>query len=151
MKSAITLIPLVNEKAYELSKKDNVFLFRTELNSTKHQITSAVKKYFDVDVINVRTLNVKGKSKRIISITAKRSMNKSSTRASYKKAYVTLKSGSSLPFFEEVEESEKKQAKTQTQIEKAITKQNSKEDKKLSREQSGSRKRFRLTKRPEGK
>ncbi len=150
MKTNISLIPLVNEKTYKASKEDNVYVFKTERSSTKHQIRHAVKTTFEVEVEDVHTLNVKGKAKRIISITAKRSVNKNGTRSSFKKAYVTLKEGSSLPFFEAVEESEEKQAKTQNQIEKAITKQNAKEDK-ISNKDHSDKRRFRLTKRPEGK
>jgi large subunit ribosomal protein L23 len=123
MNKDLTLIPLLNEKTYELSKSKNVYVFRIPNEANKHSVARAIKAQFDVNVIAVNTLNSKGKRKRIVSITGKRSVNAEGKRIDTKKAYVTLKKGDSLPFFEAVEEAEEKRASTQEKFDKVADKQ----------------------------
>ena len=130
MPKTLSLVPLLNEKTYELSKARGVYVFNVPVNANKHLIERAVKAQFDVEVISVNTLNTKGKRKRIVSITGKRTVNAEGQRAASKKAYVKLKSGSNLPFFESIEQAEEKRVSTQEKIDKAIDKQSQKESKK---------------------
>jgi large subunit ribosomal protein L23 len=129
MNKDLTLIPLLNEKTYELSKSKNVYVFKIPNEANKHSVARAIKAQFDVNVIAVNTLNTKGKRKRIVSITGKRSVNAEGKRIDTKKAYVTLKKGDSLPFFEAVEEAEEKRASTQEKFDKVAEKQAKKETK----------------------
>jgi large subunit ribosomal protein L23 len=64
------------------------------MSATKHQIKSAVEDAFDVKVVKVNTMNVKGKPKRY----GPRVVSKKS----WKKAIVTLASGDSITIFEGV-------------------------------------------------
>jgi len=151
MSKDLTMKPLLNEKTYELSKSKNVFVFSVDTDANKHVIAKAVKAQFDVDVVSVNTAVSKGKKKRTMSISGKRSVNSYGHRSDFKKAYVTLKAGQSLPFFESIEEDEEKQAKTQERFDKAAEKQAQKETKGVKTD-TGSKRRFlRSSKRPEGK
>ncbi|HEY4963685.1 MAG TPA: 50S ribosomal protein L23 [Candidatus Saccharimonadales bacterium] len=129
MSKDVTLVPLLNEKTYELSKSKNVYVFKIPNDANKHTVARAVTAQFDVEVIAVNTLNVQGKRKRIMSITGKRSVNTEGKRVNTKKAYVTLKEGNSLPFFEAVEEAEEKRTSTQEKFDKVAEKQAKKEAK----------------------
>jgi large subunit ribosomal protein L23 len=61
-------------------------------DSNKIEIKKAVESFFKVNVTSVRTVNVAGKVKRF-----GRNYGK---RQNWKKAYVTLKEGQSVDFFE---------------------------------------------------
>lgn len=86
--------PLVTEKGTSLRALGNQYIFEVERQATKHQIKDAVQKMFKVQVEQVRTLNIRGKVKRV-----GRNVGK---RPNWKKAYVTLKEGSTIEFFEGV-------------------------------------------------
>ena len=66
-------------------------MFEVSRTANKHQIKAAVESLFGVNVTDVRTLNVRGKSKRFGRFYGKRS--------NWKKAYVTLADGDFLNFF----------------------------------------------------
>lgn len=81
--------PVFSEKSQLLGESLGVQVFKVDGNATKKQIKQAVELMFEgVEVLKVNTLNVKGKTKRFGKVTGKRS--------DYKKAYVTLKSGSEV-------------------------------------------------------
>jgi large subunit ribosomal protein L23 len=95
--------PRLSEKSYALSKATNTFAFDVpgEMNSV--DVANEVKKQFGVEVVRVRLVNRKGKVKRVMNLTGKRSSNRKGTQNDRKKAYVTLAAGSHLPFFEAAE------------------------------------------------
>jgi len=70
------------------------YTFEVARNATKIEVKGAVETAFDVDVVKVNTLNVKGKSKRFGPREVK--------RRSWKKAVVTLKPGDRIEIFEGV-------------------------------------------------
>ena len=148
MSKSLAVVPLLNEKTYELSKSKNVFVFDVPTTSNKQSIAQAVKAQFDVEVVSVNTVNISGKAKRIMSLTGKRSVNAQGRRRNIKKAYVTLKAGSSLPFFEAIDEEEEKRSSTQSKIETAVKRQETKQAKQDSKPR---RRLIRSSKRPEGK
>lgn len=148
MSKDIALLPLLNEKTYAQSKELNTFVFKVDASLNKLAIKKAVEAQFDVVVKEVNITNYKGKRKRVISITAKRSSNKQGQRAGFKKAYVKLEKGNSLPFFESIEEEEKKQQKTQEQINKAIEKESTKKVQKPK--EASSKRHFLRSRRGEG-
>ncbi len=150
MSKDIAVLPLLNEKTYELSKSKNVFVFHVPKGSNKQTVARAVKAQFEVDVVSVNTINVKGKAKRTMSITGRRSMNSEGRRPDLKKAYVTLKEGQSLPFFESIEEDEEKREANQEKFDKAAQKQSEKEAKGQKIESNSPKRRF-LRKNPESK
>lgn len=70
------------------------YIFEVDVKATKHQIKGAVEKLFNVHVERVHSLNIRGKMKRV-----GRNVGK---RPNWKKAYVTLKEGEKIEFFEGV-------------------------------------------------
>jgi large subunit ribosomal protein L23 len=128
MSKTISLRPRLSEKTYALSEQ-RVYVVEVPSDVNKHTVARAVEAQFDVKVASVNIVNVKGKSKRIISLTGKRMKNAEGKRPDIKKAYVTLAEGQSLPFFAAIEEEEEQEQKTQAQVEKAVAKQAAKEAK----------------------
>lgn len=84
--------PLITEKTTLQKDNLNVVAFVVDRDANKLQIKEAVSTLFNVQVDDVRTAIAAGKVKR-----AGRFMGK---RSNWKKAYVTLKGGSSIDFFE---------------------------------------------------
>lgn len=120
------LKPRLSEKAYATSQATNTFALDVPAELNKQEIAAAVASQFDVSVKNVRTVNRKGKSKRVANTTGKRYTNRFGTQSGLKKAYVTLNAGSHLPFFEaeeteavEAAKAEEKAKKSDKKTEKA--------------------------------
>lgn len=91
----IIIRPLVlTEKGETLKEEENKVLFQVALKSNKREIKRAVEKLFNVDVIDVNTMVVRGKVGRIGRRFGK--------RPNWKKAVVTLREGDSIEFFEAV-------------------------------------------------
>lgn len=84
--------PLVTEKTTLEKDEKNVIAFEVERTANKIEIKEAVEKLFKVEVTAVKTANVAGKVKRVGRQIGKRS--------NWKKAYVSLKEGSNVDFFE---------------------------------------------------
>ena len=83
----ILIAPVVTEKSTEAAQK-STFVFKVANDATKEEIKAAVQMLFNVSVLNVRTLNVMGKSRRTVHGMGKRS--------DWKKAYVTLPEGTNI-------------------------------------------------------
>ena len=120
------LKPRLSEKAYATAQATNTFVIDVPKDLNKHEVATAVEKQFDVKVARVRTVNRKGKVKRIINTTGKRSSNRHGSQSAIKKAYVTLQTGSHLPFFE----AEEKQAVEAAKVAEKAKKTSKKEEKK---------------------
>ncbi len=86
----IILAPVVSEKSTRAAEKSNQAVFKVLRDARKPEIKLAVEKLFNVKVEAVRTLNVKGKSKRFGAF--------SGVRSDWKKAYVTLAEGQEIDF-----------------------------------------------------
>lgn len=82
--------PHISEKATLVAEKGNQFVFKVAKDATKAEIKAAVEELWEVKVKSVKTLVVKGKSKRF-----GRSMGK---RSDWKKAYVSLQDGFDIDF-----------------------------------------------------
>ncbi len=91
MKSPYLVIrkPVVTEKSMAGQTK-SVYTFLVAVESTKPEIHQAVEKAFSVKVDEVRTVVVKGKTKR------SRNQVHEGKRKTVKKAYVTLQEGHRL-------------------------------------------------------
>jgi large subunit ribosomal protein L23 len=85
--------PVVTEKSTLLSEQGR-YVFEVSKRATKHDIKRAVEDAFDVTVVRVHTMAVKGKRKRFGP--------KITTQRSWKKAIVTLTPGDSITLFEGV-------------------------------------------------
>lgn len=124
------LKPRLSEKAYGTAQATNTFVIDVPKELNRQEIAAAVEKQFEVSVKSVRVVNRKGKVKRIMNTTGKRSSNRTGTQADIKKAYITLNTGSHLPFFEAEEAEAEEVVKT---AEKAAKKSDKKADKKTSK------------------
>lgn len=82
--------PHVSEKSSPAMGKHNTIVLKVLKDATKKTIKTAVNKLFGVEVNNVRTLVVKGKTKRQGKLIG--------CRSDWKKAYITLKAGDKLDF-----------------------------------------------------
>lgn len=94
----ILLKPLVTEKITNQQDKTNQVGFIVSIDANKIQITEAVEKKFNVEVVKVRTIRYKGKTKTQF----RRSGRFTGKTARFKKAIVTLKEGQKIDFFENV-------------------------------------------------
>lgn len=106
MENNISVRPRMSEKTFLLGTTKGVYVFDVPTGANKHVIASAVASQFGVTVVEVNTVNSKGKVTRTVR---KGGRAIAGRRSDTKKAYVTLKAGEKLPFFDEPED--KKSAK----------------------------------------
>ncbi|MDZ7722925.1 MAG: 50S ribosomal protein L23 [candidate division KSB1 bacterium] len=92
----ILVRPLVTEKMLHKQETDNQYGFVVDVKANKIDIKRAVEKKFDVAVVNVRTILVKGKTKKNQT---RRGITEGK-RKDWKKAIVTLREDDSIDFFE---------------------------------------------------
>lgn len=86
--------PLVTEKSTLEKEAHNKLFFEVERRANKIEIKEAVEQIFKVNVLDVSTLNMKGKKKRVGRFFTK--------RPDWKKAVVTIQAGQRIEFFEGV-------------------------------------------------
>jgi large subunit ribosomal protein L23 len=86
----VIVAPMISEKATRVAEKRNQAVFKVLRDADKNEIKGAVEALFKVKVEAVRTLNMKGKSKRFGQVMGRRS--------DWKKAYVTLAAGQEIDF-----------------------------------------------------
>jgi large subunit ribosomal protein L23 len=89
----VLLKPVVSEKSYALLES-NQYTFIVHPSASKPEIHDAVESIFDVTVTRVNTLNRQGKK------TRNRRTGKVGSKASTKRAIVTLAEGDSIDLFE---------------------------------------------------
>jgi len=87
----ILIRPVVTEKSVAMMEQ-NKFVFRVALKANKIEIKNAVEEIFKVKVVDVNTVRVKGKKKRMGRYEGKTS--------DYKKAIVQLAEGDHIEIFE---------------------------------------------------
>ncbi|MCL1847244.1 MAG: 50S ribosomal protein L23 [Coriobacteriia bacterium] len=86
----VILRPIISERSYDLIG-DNRYTFEVAKQANKVEIGQAVESIFGVKVLNVNTMSVKGKPKRV-------RFAKGYTR-SWKKAIVTIAEGQTIEAF----------------------------------------------------
>ena len=91
---ALIIAPLITEKGTIANEKANQVVFRVRPEATKAKIRLVVEEMFKVTVLRVRTSNFLGKERRRGRVVGH--------KADWKKAYVTLKAGDKIEFFEGV-------------------------------------------------
>lgn len=89
----ILIRPLITEKTTAMMQ-DNNYTFVVPLTANKVEIRQAVEQVFKVKVLDVNTIRVMGKTKRMGRTQGK--------RPDYKKAIVKLAPGERIEFFEGV-------------------------------------------------
>lgn len=84
---------MLTEKSTRLREKQNQVIFEVRRTANKIQIKSAIEALFKVGVVDVNTMVMRGKEKR---------MGRGYARLrNWKKAIVTLKEGDAIQFFDE--------------------------------------------------
>ena len=84
--------PLVTEKSTLSKENNNQLVFEVAPKANKVEIRRAIESIFNVRVLKIRTIHMKGKKKRIGKIIGR--------RRDWKKAIVTLGAGERIEFFE---------------------------------------------------
>lgn len=92
MNSAYNVIirPIVSERSFDLMG-ENKYTFEVAKDAPKEEIADAVEKLFNVHVVKVNTMSVKGKEKRV--------RYKAGMTRSWKKAIVTVREGETIELF----------------------------------------------------
>jgi large subunit ribosomal protein L23 len=88
----LIIAPLITEKGTIASEKANQVIFKVRPEATKDKLRLIVEEMFKVTVLAVRTSNFLGKERRRGRVVGR--------KPDWKKAYVTLKKGDKIEFFE---------------------------------------------------
>ena len=87
----VIIKPLVTEKSTHLQQTRNAYAFQVAQWANKPQIRQAVERLYDVKVVDVRTMNRKGKPRR--------TKTKMATTSAWKRAVVVLAENSRIDLF----------------------------------------------------
>ena len=90
----VVLRPLLTEKGTRLKEEGNQYLFRVAKTANKVEIKHAIEQLFKVTVLEVHTVQLRGKVKRLGRFQGR--------RPDWKKAIATLKKGESIELYEGV-------------------------------------------------
>ena len=96
----IIIRPLFTEKLSRLEDLELKYAFQVIKDVNKIEIKRAVEEKFDVEVKKVATMNRMGKYKNMTVRSGGRTIRTQGSKASWKKAIVTLKEGSSINLLE---------------------------------------------------
>jgi large subunit ribosomal protein L23 len=88
--------PLVTERATNLRADANQYVFRVAPEANKGDIRRAVEGLFKVEVTAVRTMNMRGKFRRVGNTAG-------AYRPAWKKAIISVKSGQEIKAMEEAQ------------------------------------------------
>jgi large subunit ribosomal protein L23 len=86
--------PIITEKSTDQLDKHRAYTFAVDKDANKHEIAQAVEKLFNVKVDSVRTMQYRGKQRRVGRHVGR--------RAAWKKAVVKLREGDTIEIFEGV-------------------------------------------------
>ena len=89
--NAVIIKPLVTEKSTHQQNTRNAYAFQVHAGANKQQIKQAVEKLYDVKVVDVRTMNRKGKPRR--------ARHRMTTTSDWKRAVVVLEEDSRIELF----------------------------------------------------
>ena len=96
MYTKIIIKPVLTEKMAILEERENKFAFLVSIGANKTEIKKAVESKFDVKVVKVATMNQSGKQKQMTVRSGGRTIRTTGKRSDYKKAVITLESGSTI-------------------------------------------------------
>ncbi len=88
----IVIAPIITEKSELLAQNSNTYTFKVSINANKIEIKHAIEHIFSVKVLDVNTIRMLGKPKRLGKYNGK--------RPDWKKAIVTLRAGDKIADFE---------------------------------------------------
>ncbi len=86
--------PLVTEKGTKKKEESNQIFFEVHRNANKIAVRKAIEDIFKVKVQDIRTMNMRGKMRRV--------GRQAGRRPDWKKAIVRLAPGENIEFFESV-------------------------------------------------
>ena len=89
--NSVIIKPLVTEKSTHQQATRNSYAFQVNPVANKHQIKDAIERQYNVKVVDVRTMNRKGKPRR--------AKFKMTTTSDWKKAVVVLDENSRIELF----------------------------------------------------
>ena len=87
----VLIRPIVTEQSTVMQERSK-YVFEVQKRANKADVKAAVEKAFDVTVLDVNTMTIKGKTKRFGPRPAR--------RPNWKKAVVTLQLGDTIQLFE---------------------------------------------------
>ena len=87
----VIIKPLITEKSTHQQTTRNAYAFQVHAGANKQQIKEAVEKIYEVKVVDVRTMNRKGKPRR--------SKFKMTSTSPWKRAVVVLDENSRIELF----------------------------------------------------
>jgi large subunit ribosomal protein L23 len=90
----VIIRPLVTEKSTQQLERAGAYAFVVARDANKVEIAKAIESLFNVRVADVRTMQYRGKEKRLGRFVGR--------RAAWKKAVVKLRQGDSIEIFEGV-------------------------------------------------
>ena len=93
MKLLTKIEPLITETTIALTKS-NWYTFKLPVDLNKNQIRALVEELFKVNVLDIKTIQVKGKTKRSLK------NRKLTTASNWKKAMVRIKEGQKIEIFD---------------------------------------------------
>lgn len=99
------LVPRVSPKSERLWRQLNTYTLLVPAEATKAAIKAQIESGQNVDVVNIRSLNQKGKTYRSYQLNRHSRRHRtrlSGKRPDFKKVYVTLKKGQELSAFTEL-------------------------------------------------
>ncbi|PIS07532.1 50S ribosomal protein L23 [Candidatus Berkelbacteria bacterium CG10_big_fil_rev_8_21_14_0_10_43_13] len=117
MNSSLIKSALISEKSFTAAGNSK-FTFVVDKSATKAEVAETIAELFNVEVLDVNMVRVKGKVKR-----SRKGLGK---RPDFKKAILTLKKGSKIDLFE-VDKDEKNKKETRNKIQDTKNKENEKE------------------------
>ena len=96
MYQKIIIKPILTEKMAILEERENKFAFLVSPGANKTEIKKAVELKFEVKVAKVATMNRIGKQKQMTVRSGGHTIRTTGKRSDYKKAVITLESGSTI-------------------------------------------------------
>lgn len=88
----LIVAPLISEKSMAMIEENNTYTFKVDKRANKIEIRNAIEEIFKVKVLNVNTINMRGKKRRLGRNEGK--------RPDWKKAMVKLAEGNRIEIFE---------------------------------------------------
>lgn len=98
----LIITPRLSEKAYAKVSAENIYVFNVPAKVSKIAIKQAVESLYSVTVESVNVLNTIGKTKRTVRKGGRQTKGK---RADYRKAYIKVTKGQTIPVFATTEDS----------------------------------------------
>ncbi len=89
--NAVIIKPLVTEKSTHQQTTRNAYAFKVNSGANKQQIKAAIERTYEVKVVDVRTMNRKGKRRR--------AKFKMTTTSDWKRAVIVLDENSRIELF----------------------------------------------------